>query len=71
MSKPDAAVDQPIVARVVHKSIAVDQPGSRSVIKLMLNLPPQGRLFEAGSDVAFLAPGASVDRPRLIPEGYT
>lgn len=59
MSKPDAAVDQPIVARVVHKSVAVDQPGSRSVIKLMLNLSPQGKAFEAGTDVAFLAPGAS------------
>lgn len=59
MSKPDGAVDQPIVARVVHKSVAVDHAGSQPVIKLMLNLSPQGRPFEAGTDVAFLMPGAS------------
>lgn len=57
MSKPDAAVDSPIVARVVHKSVAVDLPGQRRVDKLMLNLSPQGRTFAAGTDVAFLVPG--------------
>ena len=57
MSRPDAVLDDPIVARVVHRSVVVDQAGCRPVVKLMLNLPPQGRQFEAGSDIAFLAQG--------------
>jgi ferredoxin--NADP+ reductase len=57
MSRPDAAADDPIVARVVHRSVIVDQPGSRPVIKLMLNLMPQGRNFAAGADIGFMAPG--------------
>jgi ferredoxin-NADP reductase len=61
MNKPDAAVEDPIVARVVHKSVVVDQAGTGRVVKLMLNLTPQGRSFAAGSDVAFLAPGYAMD----------
>jgi len=61
MSRPDATLDDPIVARVVHRSVVVDQAGCRPVIKLMLNLLPQGRQFEAGSDIGFLAPGLSGD----------
>jgi benzoyl-CoA 2,3-dioxygenase component A len=61
MSRPDAAIDNPIVARVVHRSVVVDQAACRPVIKLMLNLLPQGRKFEAGSDIGFLAPGATGD----------
>jgi len=57
MSKPDSALDKPIVARVVHRSVVVDQAGCRPVIKLMLNVLPQGRKFEAGADIGFLAPG--------------
>lgn len=63
MSKPDAAIEEPIVARVVHKSVVVDQPGLRPVIKLMLNLAPRGRRFATGTDIAFLAPGHSPDSP--------
>jgi ferredoxin-NADP reductase len=57
MAESDAVVGDPIVARVVHTSIVVDQPGAQRVLKLMLNLNPGGRVFEAGSDVGFLAPG--------------
>jgi hypothetical protein len=55
MSRPDAAADDPIVARVVHRSVVVDQPDCRPVIKLMLNLMPQGRTFQAGADIGFPA----------------
>jgi NAD(P)H-flavin reductase len=55
MSRPDAPIEEPIVARVVHRSVVVDQPGLRPVVKLMLNLPPGGRDFAPGTDVAFLA----------------
>jgi ferredoxin-NADP reductase len=71
MSKPDATVEEPIVARVVHRSVIVDQPGQRPVIKLMLNLPPQGRAFEAGSDIAFMVPGFSGANPQKGLRRYT
>lgn len=61
MSRPDAAVDDPVVARVVHRSVIVDHAGCRPVIKLMLNLLPQGRRFYAGSDIGFLALGFGGD----------
>jgi len=64
MSRPDAAVDDPIVARVVHRSVIVDQPGCRPVIKLMLNLLPQGRPFGTGADIGFMAPGFKGDDTR-------
>ena len=60
MIKPDAAIEEPIVAQLVHKSVAVDHSGTPPVIKLMFNLAPQGRAFEAGMDVGFLAPGHTV-----------
>ena len=47
MSKPDATIDSPILARVVHKSVVVDLP-TASRRQAMLNLAPQGRLFAAG-----------------------
>ena len=61
MSKPDATLDDPIVARVVHRSVIVDQAGCRPVIKLMLNLMPLGRQFEAGTNIGFLPPGLDGD----------
>lgn len=61
MSSADAAMERPIVARLVHKSVVVDQPGLQPVVKLMLNLSPQGRNFAAGSDIAFMAPGHADD----------
>lgn len=63
MSKPDPTIDEPIVARVVHRSAVVDQPGASLVVKLMLNLAPQGRQFAPGSDIAFLVPGHDTDSP--------
>lgn len=71
MSKPDATIAGPIAARVVHRSVVVDQPGARPVIKLMLNLAPQGRQFDAGSDIAFLAPGFPADSPQGGLRRYT
>jgi len=71
MSKPDAAVEEPIVARVVHRSVVVDQPGLRPVVKLMLNLAPGDRRFAAGTDVAFLAPGHATDAPQGGLRRYT
>jgi sulfite reductase alpha subunit-like flavoprotein len=44
----------PISARVVHKSMVVDQPGCRQVSKIMLNLAPGNTVFEAGANIAFL-----------------
>ncbi len=60
MGKPEAAVDEPIVARVVHRSVLVEQAPGRTVVKLMLNLAPQGRQFAPGVDVGFVVPGADV-----------
>lgn len=71
MSKADAVIEEPIVARVVHRSMVVDQPGQRPVMKLMLNLPPQGRSFESGSDIAFMAPGFDGARPHEGLRRYT
>jgi len=61
MSKPDSAPGDPIVARVVHRSVVVDQAGCRPVIKMMLNMLPQGRKFDVGTDIGFLAPGYGGD----------
>jgi len=61
MSRPDAAIDDPIVARVVHRSAVVDQAGCRPVIKLMFNLLPHGRRFDAGTDIGFLMPGFAAE----------
>lgn len=60
MSRPEM-VAEPITARVVHKSEMKGEVGSVRVIKLMLNLMPAGREFQAGSDIAFLAPGYGQD----------
>lgn len=58
MPDTDNATAGPIEARVVHRSIVVDQPGPHRVAKLMLNLtPPAGRQFTPGSDIAFAPPG--------------
>lgn len=57
MSNPEVVIEAPVEARVVHRSVLVDGDGSRQVVKLMLNLHPQGRKFEAGGDIAFLLPG--------------
>ena len=61
MSRPDETYLDALVARVVHRSVIVDQPGVRPVIKLMLNLSPQGRRFEVGSDIGLLPPGRADD----------
>ena len=42
MHKPDATVDSPVVARVVHRSVIVDELGTMPVVKLMFNIDPQG-----------------------------
>lgn len=57
MGKTETAGGQPINARVVHRSVAVNQPGRSPVLKLMLNVVPGGRRFEPGCDVAFAADG--------------
>lgn len=61
MSRPDVAVADPVVARVVHRSVVVDHAGARPVVKLMLNLLPGGRRFEAGMDIGFMVPGHAAD----------
>jgi len=61
MNKLDATVEGPIAARVVHRSVLLDEPGQRPVIKLMLNLAPQGRPFAPGSDVGFTGPDVGAD----------
>ncbi|MGB5201708.1 MAG: hypothetical protein WBR56_17590 [Sedimenticolaceae bacterium] len=55
MSRVDAAIGDPYRARVVHRSMVVDQPGMRPVVKLMFNLASEGNDFEAGVDIAFRA----------------
>lgn len=52
MSDVGTMSEAPIRARVVHKSLIVDQTGCRPVTKLMLNLSPGGRQFEVGADIA-------------------
>lgn len=61
MTSPEATIVEPLVARVVHRSVIVGQAGAGPVVKLMFNLMPQGRPFAAGSDVAFLPPGSDGD----------
>lgn len=63
MSRSDKAIDGPVAARVVHKSVIVDAPGTRRVVKLMLNLAPAGRPFAPGTDIGFLAPGHTAEDP--------
>ena len=58
MSKADETFQEPIVARVVHRSMVMDDGAGRRVIKLMFNLLPQGRRFEVGSDIGFQASAA-------------
>ena len=55
MRKADETVQKPIVARVVHRSVLVDDAAGRRVIKLMFNLLPQDRRFEVGADIGFMA----------------
>ncbi len=54
MSKADETVREPIVARVVHRSVLMDDAAGRRVIKLMFNLLPRDRRFEVGSDIGFM-----------------
>jgi ferredoxin-NADP reductase len=61
MNKADVMDEGPISARVVHRSVLLDAPRQHPVIKLMLNLAPQGRSFVAGADIAFTSPGAGGD----------
>lgn len=56
MNISDGVIGEALVARVVHRSVAVDQPGSLPVIKLMFNIATGGHQFDAGMDIAFLAP---------------
>ena len=65
MSKADASVQEPIVARVVHRSVVVADATGRRVIKLMFNLPPQGRHFEAGANIGFETPPPAASGLRL------
>ena len=58
MSKADETVQEPIVAQVVHRSVVMENAAGRRVIKLMFNLLPQNRRFEAGSNIGFQAPAA-------------
>ena len=67
MSKADETVQEPIVARVVHRSVVMENAAGRRVIKLMFNLLPQNRRFEAGSNIGFQAPAAG-DAQLLDPE---
>jgi ferredoxin-NADP reductase len=57
MSGAETVIDEPLLARVVQRSAVVDRPDASVVVKLMLNLSPDGRSFEPGDDVAFLTPG--------------
>lgn len=52
----DAALG-PVTGRVVHRSVMVEKPDGVSVLKLMLNLVPGERSFEAGMDVGIVRPG--------------
>jgi sulfite reductase alpha subunit-like flavoprotein len=65
MSKADDTVQEPIVARVVHRSVVMENAAGGRVIKLMFNLLPQARRFEAGSNIGFQAPTAGEAGLRL------
>jgi hypothetical protein len=55
MTRQDSANQVPLAARIVHKSVLVEQPDGCRVYRLMLNLLPQGRVFEPGTDIALAA----------------
>jgi sulfite reductase alpha subunit-like flavoprotein len=57
MSKPVADYAEPLVAHLVHRSVLVEGPGLSPVLRLMLNVVPDGRRFEPGTDVGFQPPG--------------
>jgi ferredoxin-NADP reductase len=62
MNRSDPTTQVPLAARVVHKSALVERDDVAVVTKLMLNLLPQGRIFDPGTDVGIAgiddAPGA-------------
>ena len=68
MSEWDQANQEPLVARVVHKSSIVEHDQTAAVHKLMLNLLPEGRTFEPGTDIAIMPPDAQAIE---IPRRYT
>jgi NAD(P)H-flavin reductase len=51
MNKPNSPNEVPLAARLVHRSPLVERDGEAAVYKVMLNLMPQGRVFEPGLDV--------------------
>lgn len=71
MSRPGAGADELLEARVVHKSVVVDQPNGGRVIKFMLNLMPRGRQFEAGADIGIQVPGTEQEGGEPVLRRYT
>lgn len=55
MTRQDSVNQVPLAARIVHRSPLVEQADGVSVHRLMLNLVPQGRMFEPGTDIALAA----------------
>lgn len=55
MTRQDSVNQVPLAARIVHRSVLVEQPDGCKVHRMMLNLSPQGRLFEPGTDIALAA----------------
>lgn len=68
MSEREQTDQGPLVARVVHRSTIVEQDHTAAVHKLMLNLLPEGRTFEPGTDIAIHPPDAGATE---VPRRYT
>ena len=71
MNKPGASLGVPMAARVVHKSVLIEHPGAEKVIKLMLNVAPQGRIFEPGLEVGFAPSGTPPESLERVIRHYT
>jgi ferredoxin-NADP reductase len=64
MGNTSDAVLEAVTGRVVHRSVVVEKPDGVSVVKLMVNLVPGDRSFEAGMDVGIIRPGAEAAEMR-------
>lgn len=52
-----AAIGTTLKARLVHRSEITPAHGGDSLVKLMLNVQPEGRRFEPGQELGFVPPG--------------
>lgn len=71
MNKHGVSLGDAISARVVHRSVLTEHVGAEQVIKLMLNVAPRGRVFEAGLEVGFVPTGTPAESLQQAMRQYT